>query len=219
MQSARGVNKVKLQIVVFGLALAFTSSSSALTLDDLAAGTSFSAGALTFGHFAITATGSVDTNLADYQVQTLADGFRIVGGFDAFDGDQGSMHISYEVTDSAAGGVDGLGLRFDGAAVGKGSGTMVTDNAFGASNNQVVSANVFSSGGGGAQLLNTASFSGPQTDLHVEEGILLKSVGLASGVAVSAVDDHFTAMPEPGTLFLLSAGMAGLFVMARKREN
>ncbi len=66
---------------------------------------------------------------------------------------------------------------------------------------------------------NTASFSTPQTDMHVEEGIVLRSVGLASGVAVSAIDDHFTAMPEPGTLFLLSVGMAGLFVMARKREH
>ncbi len=210
---------MKLQVLVCCLVLVVAGSSRALTLEDLATGASFSAGRLSFGHFSIAATGSVDANLADYQVQTLTDGFRIVGGLGAFDGDQGSMHISYEVTDSAAGGVDGLGLQFDGAAAGKGSGAMVSGNAFDGSNNHVASTSVFSSGGGGTQLSNTASFSTPQTDMHVEEGVVLRSVGLASGVAVSAIDDHFTAMPEPGTLVLLSVGMAGLFVMARKREH
>ena len=167
---------MKLQVLVCGLVLAVagTGSSRALTLDDLSSGASFSAGPLSFGHFIITSAGSIDTNLADYQVQTLADGFRIVGGFGAFDGDQGSMHISYDVTDSSAGGADGLGLQFDGAASGKGSGTMVTENVFGAGNNHLASANVFASGGGGAQLSNTASFNGPQTNFHVWEGIILK---------------------------------------------
>ncbi|HBZ72434.1 MAG TPA: hypothetical protein DEP35_22940 [Deltaproteobacteria bacterium] len=200
-------------------AASLASSSRAVTLGDLAAGASFSAGALSFSHFTITSTGSIDSNLSDYQVQSLTDGFRIAGGFAAFDGDQGSMHISYEVTDSAASGVDGLGLQFDGAASAKGSGTMVTDNAFDSGNNHLGSASVFSSGGGGATLLSAANFGGPQSDLHVEEGIILKSVGLASAAAISAIDEHFTAMPEPGTLILLGSGMAGLFMMARKRQR
>lgn len=214
---------MKLQVLACSLAvtcaLGLASMSRATTLGDLAAGASLNTGTLSFNHFMISSSGSIDSNLADYQVQALADGFRIVGGAAAFDGDQGSLHISYDVMDSAPGGVDGVGLRFDGAASGRGSGTMVTDNVFDASDKQVASASVFSSGGGGAQLLNSTTFSGPETDFHVEKGIVVKSSGLASGAAISAIDDHFTAMPEPGTLLLLSSGMAGLFAIARKHRN
>jgi len=210
---------MKLPILVFGLVLALAGGSSALTLADLSSGASFNAGPLSFGHFVVTPTGAIDSNLADYQVQTLADGFRILGGFGVFDGDQGSMHISYDVTDSSPQGLDGLGLTFDGSASAKGSGAMVTENVLDAGNHHLASASVFASGGGGAQMSNTASLGGAQTNLHVEEGIVLKSVGLASAAATSAIDGQFTAMPEPGTLLLLTSGMTGLFVMARKREN
>jgi hypothetical protein len=206
---------MKLRILVCSLVLAFAGSASALTLADLSAGASFNAGPLSFGHFVVTPTGSVDSNLADYQVQTLTDGFRILGGLGVFDGDQGSLHVAFDVTDSSPGGADGLAFQFDGAASGKGSGAMVTESVSDTSNNHVASASVFASGG--AQLSNTAGFGGAQSDFHVEEGVILKSVGLASAAGASSIDDQFTAMPEPGTLLLLAAGMTGLFVMSRKR--
>ena len=67
---------------------------------------------------------------------------------------------------------------------------------------------------GGAQVSNPASLAGAQTDLYVEEGIVLKSVGLAGAAAASAIGRD----ARSGAL-LMAGGMTGLFVLARKREN
>jgi len=138
---------------------------------------------LTFSDFTITPTGSVDPNLADYTVQTLSDGFRIVGNFSAINGQQGDMLISYTVSASAASrtAVDDITLAFDGAAQGAHSGATVSEDLFSIPDgNSIASANVFSTGSGLFQKVDTATFA-PVRSFTVEKDILVTAGTGSSG--------------------------------------
>jgi hypothetical protein len=158
-----------------GLALAaafgLAGSAQGTTLADLNGGASLTVGALTFSDFTITVTGSLDSNLADYKVLTLSDGFRIVGNFSAFSGQQGDMLVSYDVTAPASGAVNDITLAFDGNAVGAHAGASVSEDLF-SGGQSIASAHVFSIAGGSSQKVDTATFA-PQTSFTVEKDILV----------------------------------------------
>jgi len=159
--------------VAVALALTLAGGVQATTLADLNGGASLTVGSLTFSDFTITATGAIDKNLADYQVLTLSDGFKIVGGINVSAGQQGDMLVSYEVSASQGSAVDGMRLAFDGAAVGAHSGATVSEDLFGIpGGNPIASANVFKTGSGLSQKVDTVSFA-PQTSFTVEKDILV----------------------------------------------
>jgi hypothetical protein len=129
-------------------------------------------GGLTFSGFSINVTGSVDHNLADYKVVTLSDGFEIMGNISAFNGQQGDMLVSYDV--SVAPGtpaVNDITLTFNGTATGAHSGATVSEDLF-SGGNSIASANVFSIAGGSTKKVDTVSFA-PQTSFTVEKDIIV----------------------------------------------
>jgi PEP-CTERM motif len=159
--------------VATALAVTLAGGSQATTLADLNGGQSLTVGSLTFSDFTITVTGAIDHNLADYKVLTVSDGFKIVGGIDVFGGKQGDMLVSYDVSASQGSAVDGMRLAFNGVAVGAHSGATVSEDLFGIpSGDPIASANVFKTGSGLSQKVDTVSFA-PQTSFTVEKDILV----------------------------------------------
>jgi len=176
------------------LAIGLAGGAHATTLADLNGGQSLTVGSLTFSDFTITVTGALDPNLADYKVLTTSDGFRIVGGFSAFNGQQGDMLVSYDVSAAPGTAVDDLRLAFNGTAVGAHSGATVSEDLFstppvvnplGSTNGALIaSANVFQTGSGLSQKVDSVTFA-PQTSFTVEKDILVKA-----GSGTSTGGDH-----------------------------
>jgi len=168
--------------LVVAFALGLVGSAQATTLADLNGGQSLTVGSLTFSDFTVTVTGSLDKNLADYQVIPLSDGFRIAGNISAFNGQQGDMLVSYDVSAAPGFAVDDLTLKFNGAAVGAHSGATVSEDLFGSgptvnpldtSNSDLIaSALVFKTGSGLSQKVDHVTFA-PQTSFEVEKDILV----------------------------------------------
>jgi hypothetical protein len=152
--------------------MGFARSAHATTLADLNGGASLTVGGLTFSGFTVTVTGSLDPNLADYQVQTLSDGFKIVGSFSATNGQSGDMLVSYNVSATGSA-VNDISLTFDGMAAGAHSAATVSENLFGIpGGNPIASASVFAIAGGPSQNVATATFA-PVTSFAVEKDILV----------------------------------------------
>jgi PEP-CTERM motif-containing protein len=204
------------------LVMGLAGGAQGTTLADLSGGQSLTVGGLTFSDFTITVNGAIDSNLADYKVLTLSDGFRITGGIGVFDGDSGDMLVSYEVS-AAAGSpaVNDIRLVFNGAATGAHSGATVSEDLFGIpSGDPIASASVLQTAAGLSQKTDSVTFA-PQTSFTVEKDILVKSGSDPTGglATISFIDQHFSVVPEPGSLVLLSSGLMGLLAFGRKRKS
>ncbi|HBZ69095.1 MAG TPA: hypothetical protein DEP35_04850 [Deltaproteobacteria bacterium] len=172
------------------LAIGLAGGAQATTLADLSGGQSLTVGSLTFSDFTITVTGALDPNLADYKVLTVSNGFRIVGGFSAFNGQQGDMLVSYDVSAAPGTAVDDLRLAFNGTAVGAHSGATVSEDLFGIpSGDPIASATVFRTGSGLSQKVDSVTFA-PQTSFTVEKDILVKAGSGTSTGGDQDADDN-----------------------------
>ena len=92
---------------------------------------------------------------------------------------------------------------------------MVAESLFGAGNTALGALVVYDVSGVGTVPLASTSF-GPVSELSVAETMQVRS-GLFADVPFA--DQRFVVVPEPLTLFLLGAGVMGLFVTGRRRHD
>ena len=202
--------------VAAALGLAFAAivprGAGALTLADLDAGGSFSAGSLTFGDFDVVLAGDLPVDLTDYAVQLLADGFRISGLISAILDGSGTLLVSYEVS-ALSPIISGASLLAPGATVGTGAQALVVESLLGPASEVLGSLFVFDVEGVGTDPNDSAGFT-PVSSVSV-----VKSVMVAGGmVAASPMLEQRFTVPEPLPLLLLGSGLAGLAIAGRRRE-
>jgi hypothetical protein len=203
--------------VAAALVLAFAAivprGAGALTLADLDAGGSFSAGSLTFDDFDVVIAGDLSVDLTDYAVQVLADGFRISGPVSAILGGSGTLLVSYEVS-ALSPIISGASLLAPGATVGTGAQALVVESLLGPGSEVLGELFVFDVEGVGAGLDDTAGFT-PVSSVSVVKTVMVGGGMLA---AMPMVEQRFLAVGEPLTVVLLATGLAGLAITGRRRD-
>ena len=203
---------VKSRSGFFALALAigaFTgASASALTLADLVAGGSVTAGnGVVYDGFAVKIKGGLSQDLGDYTVLATPSGFRITG--DVSDeargkkAGKGKITLSYGVGTGDPGGLLGGELRVQsGEAMALVSATKKVFDG----KKKLGKLEVSSTG----ELLDAIALAGLD-DLRVKE-----LIRLGAGFSGGTVSSGFAAVPEPGTFALFGLGVAALAALRRR---
>ncbi|MEB2345001.1 MAG: hypothetical protein OZ948_09680 [Deltaproteobacteria bacterium] len=184
----------------------------ALTLADLDAGGGFSVGGLSFSDFDVLVSGDVSSDLADYPVQMLADGFRLTGPLSVTLGGEATVLVSYVV--EAAAGIEGAALFSPLVAVGTGAAALVSESLLAEGGGPLATLLALSVDGGSSDPSDAAGFAAV-TRIEVVKVISLTGTLLA---VAPHVDQRFTVVPEPLPLALLAGGLTGLAVAGRRRE-
>jgi hypothetical protein len=187
--------------------------AGALTLADLDAGGSFSAGSLTFEDFDIVIAGDLPVDLTSYAVQVLADGFRISGPISAILGGSGTLLVSYEVS-ALSPIISGASLLAAGATVGAGAQALVVESLLGPASEVLGTLFVFDVEGVGADPDDTTGFT-PVSSVSVVKSVI---VGGGMVAAMPVLEQRFLAVGEPLTVVLLAGGLAGLAIAGRRRD-
>ena len=198
--------------LVLALAAIVPRGAGALTLADLDAGGSFSAGSLTFDDFDVVLAGDLPVDLTDYAVQVLADGFRISGPISAILGGTGTLLVSYEVS-ALSPIISGASLLAAGATVGTGAQALVVESLLGPASEVLGSLFVFDVEGVGADPDDSAGFT-PVSSVSVAKTVMVGGGMLA---ALPMLEQRFLTVPEPLPLILLGGGLAGLAIAGRRR--
>jgi hypothetical protein len=199
--------------LVWAFAAIVPRGAGALTLADLDAGGSFSAGSLTFDDFDVVIAGDLPIDLAAYAVQVLADGFRISGPISAILGGSGTLLVSYEVS-ALSPIISGASLLAPGATVGAGAQALVVETLLGPASEVLGSLFVFDVEGVGADPDDTAGFT-PVSSVSVVKSVIVGGGMLA---AMPMVEQRFLALGEPLTGVLLAGGLVGLAIAGRRRD-
>ena len=187
--------------------------ASSLTLMDLNNGASFSSGPITF-EFAtasVVISGAISTDLSNYEVVTIAGGFGIRGPITVADGNVGDIALAFTVQSQVL--IVGASLFADVAASGSGATANVVETIdTGATG--LLEMFVFATGDGGLTLVDDVVFAGA-TSLFITKDIAVVSTAPGQTATVSIVNQVFT-IPEPASLALLAAGLAGLLIAGRR---
>ncbi len=202
-----------LLVLVGALVLSSGAANAAtFTLDQLVNGGTFVSddGSLTFSDFKVTKTKHLSGNLANYTVTVLGDGFMLTSSeFTANGGGLRKFDLSYKVT-ANQGAITGASMDSAGTST-SGRVKIEKDIEDLLSDEGTFLLNSIRSGGG--ILSDADSFSPGVVSFDVEEQIRIKKVS-----SLTAVSNHYTAVPEPGELSMLAAGLAGLAWLGRRRS-
>ncbi|MFP8878057.1 MAG: PEP-CTERM sorting domain-containing protein [Myxococcota bacterium] len=207
---------------VLVLGVATHASATTFTLQELTNGSqpSFESGnmSLRFSDFHATVSGQLSTDLNDYVVVTLEDGWRLVGPIGVADGNLGAIAISYKTSSTSEQRIKFAQLFFNGAAFGGGSAATVTEN-FSIGGEEIAALFVAVTGGGLMNRTASTMFDDPMLSMVTTlKGIQVVTTDLATVASISVVDQRF-AVPEPSSLALLSAGFIGLVIDSRRRSR
>jgi hypothetical protein len=230
------------------LAAATASTARAMSLADLVAGGSFMATdqPLLFDNFQVTITGALSTDLDDYVVIALEDGFSIVGPIGVVN-TFGDILIQYDVwvkddQRTAPGGIVGASVFFNGAAFGAGSLASVSEDFLAGAGDPIGDLLVFATGVGLADKFDETTFDGSHRHLHVIKDIIVvggshwttgfdglpcdllvcgpptnPGPGLAT---ISLIIERFhVEVTEPVSGSLLGVGLLGLWRLGRRRGS
>ncbi len=208
----------RLTTLLLAGALALPLGASALTLQDLNAGASFTStgGELSFDFApgSIALSGTLPADLSQYTVLATATGFAISGpvaaiGPAAF----GGLVLGYRVSAAPGLALEGADLQTAGIAFGPGA---VAIASSGYSNGASLGVLLAPSGGTGSAV--GASF-GAIASLDALASIQLFAMTPGDVAAFGVVQHGFTwaALPEPGAMSLLATGLLGLAWLGSRR--
>jgi hypothetical protein len=165
-------------------------------------------GTLTFSDFAVTKTKKLSSDLSLYTITATDDGYTLTSGeFDAATGGLRRLDLSYKVTGTSAivqASLDITGSR----TTGKAKVEKDIDDA-NSDEGTFLLAYLQSSG---SVLTDSDTFSPGALTFEVDEQIRLKKVS-----SISSITDSYQVVPEPTTLSLIGAGLAGLAWIGRRR--
>ena len=204
------------------------ADAGATTLDLLVGGGTLTsdAGDLLFSNFAATPSGSLSSDLSQYDISALTgqEGVVITGPFSLSNGQVGVINIEFDVSfltgglflngaalDFSGTIVDGIGMEFttvsedllDGPLPG---GIPIPGDADLA---------VVAMGDGAFTGIDTAAFD-PILSLHVFKDINITTTGAGQTVTIDSIEETFSVIPEPGTAALMALGLLGLASLGRR---
>ncbi len=216
MQLRSGWRAAAIAVLCLGVA----APASALSLGDLNAGDMFTSGngalKFSFGIGSVVVAGSLNSNLDNYLVVTLDNGFRVVGPIGVADGNVGDILLDYSVSaTNVLNPIISAHLSFNGSAFGLGSTANIAEDF---SNGESLAVAV--TGGGFSQKTDWVDF--PATDLLavVLKDIQVISVDVGHLASISVIDQRFNVVPEPGTAALmLGGGLVGIAALGRSRRR
>ncbi len=209
---------VRLRPIALAITLitAVPHAAQALTLADLDAGGSFDAGPIAFSGFEISLAGDLSADLSAYPVQLLADGFRLAGPLTVLLGERGTLLLSYVVETAANVFVDGAALFAPLVAIDSGAAALVSESLLGPGGVPLGALLALDLAGGNPAVTAASTGFAGTTRLEVVTVVALRSGLLA---AAPHVDQRFSTVPEPLTVFLLAGGLIGLTFSGRRRAE